>query len=264
MFYKNEPDAKVMSVLEKWYEVFPGDIIAYDAVRDNSITIANIYRMLYLKQHYDKEKGLEPQLTEEQKRILEERIYEIAGSIVKAQYEYIRWYNTMSSIHRSDMMTYTRTSILREAWMIMGNAPVDDIDSDKIASEIAKSIHKECEVLKNSNTSILENTRNVDTKLQMINSLNLFFKEIAKSEELEKSIASSIEHVAKFEDKKLKRYNVSRLNDSQKQEILSILRLIATLGDMANKLGGKNESTKALVNNIYNSNVEKFASHVLN
>ena len=94
MYDNREPDIKVMNVLEKWYKEFPNGIIAYDALRDNSITIANVYRMLYLKQHYDKEDGLEPQLTEEQKKILEERIFEIAGAIVKEQFEYIKWYNT--------------------------------------------------------------------------------------------------------------------------------------------------------------------------
>ena len=264
MFYNEEPDAKVLNVLEKWYEEFPSSIIAYDAIRDNSITIAKIYRMLYLKQHYDKEKGLETQLTDEQKKIIENRIYDIAGAIVKEQFEYIRWYNTMSSRFRSDMMTYARTSLLREAWMIIGNAPIGDIDSDKIANEIAKSIYKECETLSKNDAPVLENTKYVDTKLQLINNLNMFLKEIAKSEKLEKTIARTIEHVAKFEEKKLKRYNVNRLNDSQKQEILSILRLIATMGEISNKLSGDNESTRTLVNNIYNSNVEKYAPHVLN
>ena len=263
MYDNREPDIKVMNVLEKWYEEFPNGIIAYDALRDNSITIANVYRMLYLKQHYDKEDGLEPQLTEEEKKILEERIFEIAGAIVKEQFEYLRWYNTMGARHRSDMMTYARASLLREAWMIIGNAPVGEIDSDKIANEIAKSIYKECDVLKRSDASVLENTKHVDTKLQLINNLNAFLREIAKSEELDKAIATTIEHLARFEEKKLKRYNVNRLSDSQKQEILSVLRLIATMGDMSNRLGEKNENTKILVNKLYSSSVEKFASHVI-
>jgi hypothetical protein len=220
--------------------------------------------MLYFKQHHDKENGRPQQLNAEEIAILEKRIDEVAGAIVKEQFEYIRWYNTLDASNRSDIMLYSRASLLREAWMIMGNAQIGEIGPDSIAHELARCIHNECDLLTRSDATLLESTKLVDTKLQLITSMHKFLSEIAKSGELDRIIAKAIEHVPRFEDRKLKRYNVSRLNENQKQEILSILRLIATLGDMANRLGGKNESTKALVNNIYNSNVEKFASHVLN
>ncbi len=263
MFYKKEADEKVMNVLEKWYEVFPNDIVAYDALRDNSITIANIYKLLYLKQHYGKDNGLKPELSEEKTEILEKRIYEIAGAIVKEQYEYLRWYNTLGARGRSDMMIYARASMLREAWMILGNAPVGDIGSDEIADVVAKNIYKECDILQNSDASGLENTKFVDTKIQLISNLYTFLGEMAKSEALDNKIAATIEQIAKLSEKRLKRYNVARLSEAQKQEILSVLRLIATVGEMSNKLGEKNENTKILVNSIYSNNVEKFASHVI-
>lgn len=263
MFYKKEADEKVMDVLEKWYEVFPNDIVAYDALRDNSITIANIYKLLYLKQHYGKDNGLKPELSEEKTEILEKRIYEIAGAIVKEQYEYLRWYNTLGARGRSDMMIYARASMLREAWMILGNAPVGDIGSDEIADVVAKNIYKECDILQNSDASGLENTKFVDTKIQLISNLYTFLGEMAKSEALDNKIAATIEQIAKLSEKRLKRYNVARLSEAQKQEILSVLRLIATVGEMSNKLGEKNENTKILVNSIYSNNVEKFASHVI-
>lgn len=263
MFYKKEADEKVMNVLEKWYDVFPNDIVAYDALRDNSITIANIYKLLYLKQHYGKDNGLKPELSEEKTEILEKRIYEIAGAIVKEQYEYLRWYNTLGARGRSDMMIYARASMLREAWMILGNAPVGDIGSDEIADVVAKNIYKECDILQNSDASGLENTKFVDTKIQLISNLYTFLGEMAKSEALDNKIAATIEQIAKLSEKRLKRYNVARLSEAQKQEILSVLRLIATVGEMSNKLGDKNENTKILVNSIYSNNVEKFASHVI-
>ena len=263
MFYKKEADEKVMDVLEKWYDVFPNDIVAYDALRDNSITIANIYKLLYLKQHYGKDNGLKPELSEEKTEILEKRIYEIAGAIVKEQYEYLRWYNTLGARGRSDMMIYARASMLREAWMILGNAPVGDIGSDEIADVVAKNIYKECDILQNSDASGLENTKFVDTKIQLISNLYTFLGEMAKSEALDNKIAATIEQIAKLSEKRLKRYNVARLSEAQKQEILSVLRLIATAGEMSNKLGEKNENTKILVNSIYSNNVEKFASHVI-
>ena len=264
MFEEGEPDRKVMDVLEKWHTEFPGDIIAYNALQDNSITVASTYRMLYFKQHHDKENGRPQQLNAEEIAILEKRIDEVAGAIVKEQFEYIRWYNTLDARNRSDIMLYSRASLLREAWMIMGNAQIGEIGPDSIAHELARCIHNECDLLTRSDATLLESTKLVDTKLQLITSMHKFLSEIAKSGELDRIIAKAIEHVTRFEDRKLKRYNVNRLGEGQKQEILSVLRLIATMGEISNRLSNDNEKTRILINEVYNTNVEKYAPYVLN
>ncbi|MBR5455417.1 MAG: DUF2723 domain-containing protein [Bacteroidaceae bacterium] len=264
MFYSGADDTKVMNVLEKWHEEFPGDIIPYDAVRDNSITVANIYSLLYHKQHYDKENNGKSQLDAEAMAVLEERAYEVASAIVKEQFEYLRWYNTLNARSRSDIMAYTRASLLREAWSIIGNSPIGNIDSGSIADEVAKYTYKECELLKQSDASLLENTKAVETKLQLIASLHKFLGEMANSKELDMMMTSSLEHISKFADRKLKRYNVNRLSEGQKQEILSTLRLLGTVREMAGRIKDIDEKAMLGIYGTYNTNLEKFAPHVLN
>lgn len=264
MINNGAEDSKVLDVLEKWYEEFPRDIIAYDAIRDNSIAVADIYRRLYYKLYYDKEKGVATQLDDKTMATIEERIYEIAGSIVKDQFEYLRWYNTLPARNRSDMMLYTRTSQLRDAWSMIGNSPVNSIDAEKISNELAKSIHRECELLNSNNAALLKNTKNIDTKLQLISVLHKFFNETAESSEIDRMIATTLEKIVKLEDKKLKRYNVNRLSEGQKNEIISSLRLIGSIREMASKLNNINEKTLILIYETYSTNVEKYAPHVLN
>ena len=86
---------------------------------------------------------------------------------------------------------------------------------------------------------------------------------MATSTEVNNKIASTIERMLKFEESKLKRYNVNRLTDNLKKEIIATLRLIDSMNNISKFLGDKHVSTSLKVKEVYNANVEKFAQHVI-
>ena len=261
MFFAGAPDEKVLDVLEKWYSEFPADVIAYDAVRDNTIIIANTYRMLYIKQLLDEKDGKTPQLNSEKCNLALERSISIAEAIAKEQYQYLNWYNSFRSRNRSDMMIFTRSSIMKEALGILGENRIENIGTDRIATVIMQNISRECEIL--NNTALLESTSLADTKLQLIGHLHKFLGSMATSSETNKRIAATIERMLKFEESKLRRYNVNRLNDSAKKEIISVLRLIDSMSNLSKELGEKHAKTFVMVKEVYNANVDKFAKHLI-
>ena len=127
MFFAGASDEKVLNVLEKWYNEFPAEIIAYDAIRDNTISAANTYKMLYIKQLLDEKEGKTPQLSIEKRNLALERSMEIAEAIAAEQFQYLDWYNTFRSRNRSDLMIFTRSSIMKEALGILGDNRVGSI-----------------------------------------------------------------------------------------------------------------------------------------
>ena len=56
MINSETEDAQIIAVLEKVYNELPHEIVAYDALRDNTIALANIYDIIYKVQNdYRKE-----------------------------------------------------------------------------------------------------------------------------------------------------------------------------------------------------------------
>ncbi len=261
MFFAGASDEKVLNVLEKWYNEFPADIIAYDAIRDNTISAANTYKMLYIKQLLDEKDGKTPQLSIEKRNLALERSMEIAEAIAAEQFQYLDWYNTFRSRNRSDLMIFTRSSIMKEALGILGDNHVGSIGTDRIATAIMKNIIRECDML--NEPSLLESTNLTETKLQLVGHLHTFLGTMATSTEVNNKIASTIERMLKFEESKLKRYNVNRLTDNVKKEIIATLRLIDSMNNISKLLGDKHVSTSLKVKEVYNANVEKFAQHVI-
>ena len=67
-----------LNVLDKWYEEFPGDIVPYDAVRDNSTSIAAAYKLIHDRTS-DSKKATD----------LQEKYIKIASAAVNEQLEYL-------------------------------------------------------------------------------------------------------------------------------------------------------------------------------
>ena len=111
--------------------------------------------------------------------------------------------------------------------------------------------------------SLLESTSLTETKLQLVGHLHTFLGTMATSTEVNNKIASTIERMLKFEESKLKRYNVNRLTDNVKKEIIATLRLIDSMNNISKLLGDKHVSTSLKVKEVYNANVAKFAQHVI-
>ena len=62
----------------------------------------------------------------------------------------------------------------------------------------------------------------------------------------------------------MKKYNVNRLQESDVEEILTSLQIIASACKMAENLDNVDEATMKDMQSIYDANAEKYAPYVLN
>ena len=108
MLNSEEEDARIVAVLEKAYNEFPEEIVAYDALRDNTIALADVYNIIYQVQRDYKNEidntGNDPIkqavmqelfLGDDTLAMLKERRDKMANSILKNELEHVIWYNTL-------------------------------------------------------------------------------------------------------------------------------------------------------------------------
>ena len=253
MLKNGEPDEKVFNVLEKWYEVFPGEIIPYDAVRDNSIGIAAAYKILHDRAK-DKDKAA----------VMKERYTAIASAIAKDQLEYIGWYNGLRAAQRNEPLIYTRLNTFTQALSILGMDGIDNVPVDSFATEIAKSIEVECNSITGTKSKVINNNAAVDRKLQLIDYLYDILDGFAEVPAIDKKLESTLKFICNHENRMLKRYNVNRLGKKESEEVFASLRIIGSAFRIAEKLNNCQESTLREIKGIYDANVEKYAPYVLN
>ena len=252
MLKENRPDEKILDILDKWYEEFPGDIIRYDAIRDNSSTIAAAYKIIHDRTN-DKQKAAE----------IREKYIKIASAIAKEQLEYLEWYNGLRPNLRNEMLVFRRLDIMTQAMGILGRDGIDEIPMDILAGQLAKSIEIECNYIVNDKSGAVSKST-IDRKLQLIDYQYDVMGGIAEIPSLDRRIAATLKHICSNENRRLKKYNLNRLQESDTEDILSSLQLIASACKMSEKLGGGNESIIKEIKNIYDTNVEKYAPYVLN
>ena len=251
MFKKQQPDEKILALLDKWYEEFPHEIIPYDAIRDNSMAVAAAYKIIH-DRTTDKEKASE----------LQEKYTKIASAALNEQIEYLDWYNGLRPQQRNEVLIYQRLNILTQAIHILGNEGADEIPLNRLANILAKSIEVECNSIQNSKNGLGKNS--IDRKLQLIDYTYEVLGSIASIPSLDKKIAETLKHICNSENRRLKKYNVNRLQESDAEEIIASLQIIASAYKMAENLNGGQESIIKEIKNIYESNVEKYAPYVLN
>lgn len=253
MLNDEQPDDKILAVLDKWYEEFPGDIVSYDAIRDNSTSIAAAYKIIHDRTN-DKAKA----------DGLREKYTNIAMSIAKNQLEYLKWYNGLRPQQRNEVLIYNRLNIFTQVMNILGKDGIDAIPVEELVNELAKSIEIECNAITNEKTKVIGNKNLIDKKLQLIDFIYDIIGGIAETPALDKKIAGTLKHIGSYESRRLKKYNVERLNDNDAKEILSSLQVIASAYRLASRLGEEQASTVKEIKNIYDTNVEKYAPYVLN
>ena len=251
MFRENEPDEKILDLLDKWYEEFPHEIVPYDAIRDNSVSIAAAYKIIH-DRTTDKVKAAE----------LQEKYIKIAAVAADEQLEYLEWYNGLREKQRSEVLIYTRLNILTQAMNILGNAGVDKIPVNRLANVLAKNVEIECNSIINNKSGLGKSA--VDKKLQLIDYMYDVLSSAASIPSLDKKIAATLKHICNSENRRLKKYNVNRLQESDAEEILSSLQVIAAAYKMAENLSNVQEAELRDIKGIYDSNVEKYAPYVLN
>ena len=253
MIHKNESDERIIALLEKWHEEFPNEVIRYDAIRDNSIAMASMYKYLYNRCNNN-----------ETATLLQDRYTEIATAIALEQYEHLKWYNTFKSKQRSEIIVFNRLNILTQALNILGDTGLSGISINDIASVTARIIENECDEILNTKINILSSNAIVDKKMQLIDYTYSFLKSMGKIPSLDKKISTAFKHICKYENSKLQRFNVNRLSENDVDEIITTLQLIGSVYESAIKLGSEHNNSIVEIKNIYDKNIEKFAPYVLN
>ncbi len=253
MMNEREPDEKILNVLDKWYEEFPGETIPYDAIRDNSASIAAAYKIIH-DRTTDKDKAAE----------LQKKYTDIASSIAKEQLEYIRWYNGLRWQQRNETLIFSRLNILTQVLNILGKTAFETIQIDDFANELANCIEIECNAITNDKSKIIGNKNLVDKKLQLIDYLYDVITGIADTPQLDKKLANTLKYIGNHESRRLKKYNVERLGENETKDILSSLQLIASTYKIAEKLSSEQAATVKEIKNIYETTIDKYAPYVLN
>ena len=252
MFKEHQPIEKVLNILDKWYEEFPHEIVPYDAIRDNSLSIAAAYKIIHDRTS-DKEKAAE----------LKKKYIKIASAALHEQLEYLDWYNGLKANLRNEMLIYTRLNIITQAINILGNEGVGEIPVNRIANILAKNIEAECNSILNDKKNRLSKTA-IDRKLQLVDYAYEVLGGVANIPSLDKKISATLKYICNNENRRLKKYNVNRLQESDVEEILSSLQIIASACKMAENIGYVDEATMKDMQTIYDINVEKYAPYVLN
>ena len=190
---------------------------------------------------------------------MQEKYIKIASIAFNEQLEYMDWYNGLRDNLRNEVLIYTRLNILTQAMNILGNAGADLIPVNKLANILAKGIETECNSIK---TGLGKSA--IDKKLQLIDYMYDVLGSVASIPSLDKKIASTLKQICGNENRRLKKYNVNRLQESDAEDILSSLQIIASAYKMAENLNNSQDAILKDIQGIYETNVEKYAPYVLN
>ena len=137
---KKETTEKIISLLDRWYTEFPGDIVAYDTMRDGTVDIAKIYKMLYALQ---KEKeGTSYFLGNETLDLLQQRSIELAAAVVKNEYEYLKWNSSRKPRERSKQIEEHRMKIMMDGVHIMLSDTEEDVARENFNKYVGYSLEE--------------------------------------------------------------------------------------------------------------------------
>ena len=87
---------------------------------------------------------------------------------------------------------------------------------------------------------------------------------MGKLPSIDKKLSGTFRRIANYENSKLQRYNVNRLNEMDIDEIIDALQLIGSVYESSRKLGHEHSASVMEIKNLYEKNVDKFAPYVLN
>ena len=114
---KKEITEKIITLLEKWYAEFPGGIVVYDTMRDGTVEVAKIYKMLL--EHQKELEGTSYFLGDETLDLLQQRSVELAAAVIKNEYEYLKWNSSRKPRERSKQIEDHRMKILMDGVHVM-------------------------------------------------------------------------------------------------------------------------------------------------
>ena len=162
MINSDEDYAKIISVLEKIYNELPEEIVPYDALRDNTIALADVYNILYHTQNdykseieqlkesddYIKQAVVkELYLGDDTLALLKQRRNQIANSILKNELEHIIWYNTLKPYQISDVMLYHRVSLIEHSWKTLDGGENCNIAREDIINALSTCFNTQVSAL---------------------------------------------------------------------------------------------------------------------
>ena len=173
-------DARIIDVLEKAYNEFPDEIIAYDALRDNTISLADVYNIIYqVQRNYKNE--IEKSANEDAIRqavlqelflgndtlaMLKERRNKIANSVLKNELEHITWYNTLKPYEVNDVMLYHRVSLIDHAWELLDGGKDSNIERETVINELCNCFNRQVSILEK-----LRNKQDAEMKRMVVGSI---------------------------------------------------------------------------------------------
>jgi hypothetical protein len=180
MLNSEEEDARIISVLEKAYHEFPDEIVAYDALRDNTISLADIYNIIYrvqrdyklaIEQPADEDPDIQAVLQElflgnDTLAMLKERRDKMANRILKNELEHIVWYNTLKPYEINDAMLYHRVSLVDHAWELLDKGESSDIARDVVIKELCDCFNRQVAMLDR-----IRNKQDAEMKRMVIGSI---------------------------------------------------------------------------------------------
>ena len=154
MLNSEAEDAKIIDVLETVYKELPADVAHYDALRDNTIALADVYNIIYrIQSDYKNEIANcnddpirlavleELFLGDDTLAMLRQRRNEIANSILKNEFEHINWYNTLKPHELNDVMLYHRASLISHSWELLDNGKSCTIAREDILNALCTSFN---------------------------------------------------------------------------------------------------------------------------
>ena len=154
MLNSETEDAKIIDVLETVYKELPADVAHYDALRDNTIALADVYNIIYnIQSDYKREIAncnedpirlavlKELYLGDDTLAMLRQRRNEIANSILKNEFEHINWYNTLKPHELNDVMLYHRASLISHSWELLDNGKSCTIAREDILNALCTSFN---------------------------------------------------------------------------------------------------------------------------
>ena len=156
MINSEESDARIISVLEKVYNEFPEEIIPYDPLRDNTISLAEVYNIIYKVQCDYRNELL---ATDESDRVrmeilkdlylgddtlamLKQRIDKMGNSILKNELEHIKWYNSLNINEIDGIMMYHRVSLVHHTWLLLDQGKSSNIAREEIVDALCTSFER--------------------------------------------------------------------------------------------------------------------------
>ncbi len=154
MLNSETEDAKIIDVLETVYKELPADVAHYDALRDNTIALADVYNIIYnIQSDYKREIAncnedpirlavlKELYLGDDTLAMLGQRRNEIANSILKNEFEHINWYNTLKPHELNDVLLYHRASLISHSWELLDNGRSSAIAREDILNALCTSFN---------------------------------------------------------------------------------------------------------------------------